>query len=128
MFTIICAHCGETFQSRATNAKYCKKKECQTAKDRKTIAKRLKERNLYYRHCSDCKRTFLVEKTSKETRCKKCRELYKQNGEPKMCECCGVRHVHPGFRKLCYECWKNDGPPDETPKGESLEYRHAKND
>ena len=29
----------------------------------------------------------------------------------KLCECCGKNEIYPGFRKLCYDCWKN--PPDE---------------
>ena len=44
------------------------------------------------------------------------RLFYYKNIKPDkkdMCECCGFREKHPGFRKLCIVCFNNN-PEDST--------------
>jgi hypothetical protein len=40
----------------------------------------------------------------------------------KLCECCGKRPVADGLRKLCWNCWKNNG---EVQDGHNKQNGHA---
>jgi len=88
MMYYICQICHAEYIPRSTVQKYCSA-TCVAEANRRLMKART-EANLDYKHQRNEKRRKAVKETP--------------------CECCGIRPVAPGFRKLCDLCFAWDGP------------------
>ena len=124
----ICEHCGEPI-THSTNklTKYCNRPECIKSRSTDSVKSFRAKHGLSVYRCDLCGRkvNFPTGTPRGKRICKRCREdECKTKEETKMCDCCHIRPVYPGFRKLCLECWQTDGNYDaEKQRRDSLDMR-----